>query len=161
MRLRFLCEEHRQRLKASPECARDLWFETADRMLGVDRVCSADRRPTPHDVSLAGSALEASHIFLADIVQCPRDLIERYVLTASHLIELMHRLGQSHLGIVVVAVATAMLEQLGRRGANRQACERACGQITLAGQRLLGTENNYRVLCTALVHPHESRTTVH
>ncbi|MEM1188479.1 MAG: hypothetical protein AAF933_02480 [Pseudomonadota bacterium] len=155
MRLRFLCEEHRQRLIESPDCAGDLWFETAARLY------PAKTRPTPHDVSLAGSALEASHIFLADMTLCPRELIDRYAFTVLHLIELMQRLGQSHLGIVVVAVATAMLEQLRHRGAHDYACERACRQVTAAGRRLLGTESNHWGLCTTLEHPHEPRITLH
>ncbi len=155
MRLRFLCEEHRQRLKADPEAARDLWLETAVRL------SNPDGGPTPHEVSLAGSALEASHLYLADMTLCPRSLIERYAFTALHLIDLMQRLGQSQPGIVVVAVATAMLEQLRSRGASEEACRQACFQVTAAGRRLLEAESSRWGLCATLVHHREFRATIH
>jgi hypothetical protein len=129
MRLNFLCKNHRCSLEVDPAAARAFWLETQERLAGEAAV------PTPHRVSLAGSALEAAGIYLLASPASDAATLQRYVNSALQLIELLTQVRQTRLGIVVVAGATALVEHLGRSGADRDAVLGARRRLTLEGMQ--------------------------
>ena len=116
---------------ANPDAARALWLES-QRRLGSEQPL-----PTPHHVNLAGSALEAAGIYLRANPECSADTIDRYVASALALVHMLTRLRQTRLATVVVAGASAMIEQLARSGADREAALQGCRRLTLEGLQFL------------------------
>lgn len=131
MRLNFLCRHHRRWLMENPEDARRLWFD------GTERLDTEPVAPSPYQVNLAGSALEAAGIYLLAHPRCGPELLERYVHSTLALIDRLSQLRQSRLGVVVVAGATAMVEHLAREGADRDAALEACRRITIEGLKFM------------------------
>ncbi|MEM9315343.1 MAG: hypothetical protein AAGA95_12005 [Pseudomonadota bacterium] len=133
MRLNFLCPQHLSALEDDPLAARELWLSSDDRLDAIPP------DPTPHRVSVAGSALEAAHIYLRAHPTSDSKLIKRYTNSALTLIELLVALGQTRLGIMVVAISNAMVEELAHKGADSEAVLAACRRITLDGMARLRT----------------------
>ncbi len=131
MRLNFLCHHHRRELMSNPEAARDLWLD------GHRRLTSELPLPTPHLVNLAGSALEAAGIYLLARPACDAAALDRYVASALSLVDMLAQLQQTRLATVVVAGASAMVEQLARSGADHDAALHACRRLTLEGMQFL------------------------
>lgn len=131
MRLDFLCPQQRAQFKDNPEAARDLWQQTS-----IDMAMPVSD-PTPYQVARAGAALEAAHIYLRAEPKLAPPLYESYAATALTLIRMLTSLGQSRLGIVVLAVSNALIEDLSHRGTGTEAALRACRRITSEGMGLV------------------------
>lgn len=131
MHIKFLCPEHREALLRNPDAARELWFENLSRLTEVPP------DPSPHRVNVAGSALEAAHIYLEARPHCEASLISTYTTSALALIRLLVELGQTRLGIVVVAISNAMVEEVARRGADAAAALAACERLTADGMAIV------------------------
>ena len=127
MRLKFLCNTHRQTLLNDTAAARSLWLDLHTRLTAEQPV------PTPARVRQAGTALEAAGIYLMANPAADAGLLRRYQETAQQLIQLLVQLRQTRLAIVVIAGASALVEHLARNGADRQAALDACRQLTLRG----------------------------
>lgn len=147
MRLNFLCQHHRRWLTENPEEARRLWFDSAER-LDTEPVA-----PSPYQVNLAGSALEAAGIYLLAHPRCGPELLERYVHSTLALIDMLSQLRQSRLGVVVVAGATAMVEHLAREGADRAAALEACRRITIEGLKFMQVAASTGVVASSSTAP--------
>jgi len=131
MRLNFLCPRHRDALASDPASARQIW------LFKLELLESVPVEPSPHRLNLAGSALEAAHLYLR--ARPPREagLLERYTRTALLLIDMLATLGQSRLAIVVIAVANALLEDIALEGADAERAAAACRRLTREGLGLL------------------------
>ena len=148
MRLNFLCQHHRQLLMENPEAACSLWFDSYERLDAEPVV------PSPYQVNLAGSALEAAGIYLLAHPRCGSDLLERYVNSTLALIDRLSKLRQSRLGVVVVAGATALVEHLAREGADRDAALEACRRITIEGLKFMQVAPSANVLASSMAEQH-------
>ena len=127
MRLKFLCKTHRHALLEDTEAARSLWLGLQAQLNDAPAVA------TPQRVRQAGTALEAAGIYLLAKPAADAALLQRYVTSAQHLIELLVQLRQTRLAIVVVAGTNALVEHLARSGADRDAALAACRRLTLQG----------------------------
>lgn len=127
MRLKFLCNTHRQTLLDDTEAARSLWLDLHSRLTAEPPV------PTPARVRQAGTALEAAGIYLMANPAADAGLLRRYQESVQQLIQLLVQLRQTRLAIVVISGASALVEHLARNGADRQAALDACRQLTLRG----------------------------
>lgn len=138
MRLKFLCNTHRQTLLDDTEAARSLWLDLHTRLTAEQPV------PTPARVRQAGTALEAAGIYLMANPAADAGLLRRYQESAQQLIQLLVQLRQTRLAIVVISGASALVEHLARNGADRQAALDACRQLTLRGMGQLDNGMAYR-----------------
>ncbi|MFK7829740.1 MAG: hypothetical protein AB8B57_08190 [Congregibacter sp.] len=112
MRLNFLCRHHRRSLLASPRDARSVWQDY------YPRITKSPCTPTPYQVNLAGTALEAATIYLLAEPVCAGEDLECFTETALLLIGMLEQLGESGLATTVVSGAGDMLQQFALRGAN-------------------------------------------
>ncbi|MEO1078617.1 MAG: hypothetical protein AAFY29_03610 [Pseudomonadota bacterium] len=140
MRLDFLCPQHLSSLEADPRAAKELWLSSDDCL----HTMPSD--PTPHRVNLAGKALQAAHIYLQAHPSPDSGMLKRYSNSALTLIELLVALEQTRLGVMVVAISNAMVEELARRGADREAVLAAWRRITLEGMARLNTPDSGRLV---------------
>ena len=131
MRIKFLCPQHREALLRNPEAARQLWLENYARLTEVPP------EPSPHRVNVAGSALEAANIYLEARPGCDPGLIRLYTSSALALIAMLVELGQTRLGIVVVAVSNAMVEEVARHRADATEALAACERLTADGMAIV------------------------
>lgn len=131
MRIEFLCPQQREALQNNPDAARAVWLENHARLAEVPP------EPSPHRVSVAGSALEAANIYLEARPRCDASLIGLYASSALALIRMLVELGQTRLGIMVVAISNAMVEEAARRGANAREALAACERLTADGMAIV------------------------
>ena len=138
MRIKFLCPQHREALLHDPDAARDYWLTNHTRIRDLAVDAPPYQAPTPHLVNAAGSALEAANIFLRARPSCASSHLQMYASSALALIGMLADLGQTRLGIVVVAVSNAMVEEVARQGADAAEALAACERLTTRGMAIVG-----------------------
>lgn len=142
MRLNFLCAYHRRSLWEQPRNAKNLWQEYELRL----REYPLKSEPSPLDVKLAGSALEAASIYLASRDAIDPQLLARYSESALTLIRMLSRLTQSRLAIIVLAGTAATLKQIATQNQEPAASRFACRRLTQEGLRVIkeSDENTFK-----------------
>lgn len=127
MKLSFLCADHTERLQDSPGEALQLWLDCDARLSQLSG--STD----PHSVRLAGSALEAANIYLRSNPTSNRRVLRRYLASALLLIEMLGELRQIQSVIVVIALATAVVEQVAVSGGDHKEALAVARTLIAAG----------------------------
>lgn len=142
MRLNFLCAYHRRSLWEQPRNAKNLWQEYELRL----REHPLGNEPSPRDVKLAGSALEAANIYLASKEAIDPHLLARYSESALTLIRMLSRLTQPRLATIVLAGTSAMIEQIATLDQELAASRFAYRRLTHEGLRVIkeSDENTFR-----------------
>lgn len=131
MYLDFLCQQHRNSLQGNPDDAYQFW-SACDESL---KASASHGEPSPYQVSCAGSALEAAGIYLLGRDACEAHLIHRYAASALTLIKMLQQLASTQMTILVIASATALLEQVARAHGDRRAVIESIGKLTSAGRK--------------------------
>lgn len=137
MRIKFLCPQHREALLLNPDLARDYWLESQMRVAQCSAELLPCDGPSSHLVAVAGSALEAANIYLQARPRRNSMDIRAYAESAITLIRLLVALGQTRLGLVVVAISNAVLEEVARHGADAAESLTACERLTKDGMALV------------------------
>lgn len=110
MNLRFLCFGHKQALLSRPKAAQKYWLDTIDHLDSQQPVAS------PYRLYLAGSALEASELFFASGSRPSERLLSRYQATVIELFGQLIELRQTSQAVMVLAKASAQIEEFASRG---------------------------------------------
>ncbi|GAB5413485.1 MAG: hypothetical protein Cons2KO_10880 [Congregibacter sp.] len=119
-----------------PDRAKLVWYDCRQRLADLP----VESPPTPYQLNLAGSALEAANLHLQTCEAGPAtattsSMINCYADTAITLIDMLCQHQKSQLAILVMAGASAMLEHLARIDRTTETALFACRRLTHESSR--------------------------